>query len=140
MVMVIKNDKESGNFAAALMATVFVTGSGLIACVAIIFVFSNDPSRHLAIVGVSIVAFWVFFWLLRERPSVAIDEEKQFFWLTRQKMKEAAEKYEPKKKRRSDAEKREYGSNPPPNVKVIRDIKDQQNRWKPTDHVEGDYH
>jgi hypothetical protein len=70
-------------------------------------------------------------WLLRDRPEGSLRES--FAWLSR-KPAEAPVDYEPKVKR---AERVRYGTNRPPTAEELRDLKDGDRNWVPSNTPAG---
>jgi hypothetical protein len=123
-----RSSRNSGGvFASTVVLTIAIFGGIVVGSVAF--------PRNTGIVWLVAIAGFIFtlmmVWLLRDRPTGSLRES--FAWLSR-KPAEAPLDYEPKAKR---PERVRYGTNRPPTAEELRDMKDGDRNWVPSNTPAG---
>lgn len=123
-----RSDRNSGGlFASTVVLTIAVFGGIMVAYSA----FSADPWTVWGIGICAALLILLMNWLLRDRPAGTLRES--FGWLS-QKNPEPKIDYEPKLVR---AERVRYGTKRPPTAEEIRDLKEGDRNWVPSNTPAG---
>lgn len=123
-----RSDRNSGGlFASTVVLTIFVFGLIIVGSVA----FPRDPGTVWAVAGGGFLLILLLVWLLRDRPQGSLRE--RFNWLSRPPA-EAPLDYQPEVKR---PERVRYGTNRPPTADEIRDLKEGDRNWVPSNTPAG---
>lgn len=123
-----RSSRNSGGlFASTVVLTIAIFGGIVVGSVA----FPRDSGTVWLVAIAGSLFTLLIVWLLRDRPAGSLRES--FAWLSR-KPAEAPVDYEPKAKR---AERVRYGTNRPPTAEELRDLKDGDRNWVPSNTPAG---
>ena len=126
-----RSQRNSGGvFAATVVMTIFVFGGIVIGSVA----FPTDPGTVWLAAGGGFVVILLLIWVLRDKPQGT--QREIFSWLSRRPA-EPQVNYEPKL---IQAERTRYGTNRPPSVDEIRELKEGDRNWVPSNTPAGRRH
>lgn len=126
--MQFRRKNDLGRTAAALLASSFVMAGGMIACGAMIFIFSDAPDMEITILFGVMLVLAAILWLLREKPTDSV-RARNFFWFSRKRSDMYAATYSPRRRRRRDYQP--PGNNSPPTAESVRELRDGLNTWVP---------
>jgi len=121
---------SGGIFASTVVLTIFVFGGIVVGSVA----FPRDPGAVWICAGAGFLFILLLVWLLRDKPQGTMRES--FGWLSRRKAEPMVD-YQPKLQR---ADRPRYGTNHPPTADEIRDLKDGDRNWVPSNTPAGRRH
>jgi hypothetical protein len=123
-----RSDRNSGGlFASTVVLTLFVFGGIVVGSVA----FPRDPGTVWLVAGGGFLFILLMVWLLRDRPQGTLRES--FSWMSRRSSEPSVD-YEP---RVIKAERSRYGTNRPPTAEEIRDLKEGDRNWVPSNTPAG---
>ena len=129
-----KQTRESGDKAAALLATCFTVVGGMFVCTFIGVMTSHDSTATMVTCGLCFTAIVGVLWLLRDKPPVN-PTAAQFGWLSRNRKNEAPI-YIPR--RRHEPEEVDYDRNKappaPPTAETVRQLQEENavKTWVPS--------
>lgn len=116
-----------GVFASTVVLTIAIFGGLVIGSA----MFPRDTGRvWVGVIAGSIVTL-LLIWLLRDRPDGTLRDS--FAWLSR-KPAEASVDYEPQLKQ---VKRVRYGTNRPPTAEELRDLKEGDRNWVPSNTPAG---
>lgn len=118
--------------AGSLLASIFVLMGGFLSCAAVIFAFSREPRGPLFILGGSFAGVSLLLWLLRDRPAAG--QRQRFAWVFSRGARPKSLDYQPKLIRSTP---HSYGTNHPPTVEEVRDLKGTPRNWVPSNLPSG---
>ncbi|QDU37987.1 hypothetical protein Mal4_23060 [Maioricimonas rarisocia] len=125
-------DSQPSRVAAPLLATSFVILGGALACTGVVLVFSPDPAVPLMIVGGIAVGLGLLAVLFRERPGGG--SRSVMSWVFSRGARPAHMDYRPVLRK---PRWQQYGTNAPPSLAEIRDLKDTDRNWVPSNTRAG---
>ena len=126
-----RSQRNSGGvFASTVVLTIFVFGMIVVGSVA----FPRDPGTVWLAAGGGFVIILLLVWVLRDKPQGT--QREMFSWLSRRKAEQPLD-YEPKLRREN---RPRYGTNRPPTVDEIRDLKEGDRNWVPSNTPAGRRH
>jgi hypothetical protein len=129
------NTRDHGRFSAALFAaTVVITGGGGV-CLMIALVFAQDVRLPLTVVGSGLGGLLVLMWLLIDRPVRRV-KNSNIYTAQKESLADYVESFEPRHRRPG---RRSFGTNAPPSVDSLRQIREDSNAWCPSDRRVEEY-
>jgi hypothetical protein len=129
------NSPEHGRLAAGLFAaTAVMTGGGGI-CLVIALVFAKDIWTPLAILACGLGGLVVMLWLMLDRP-VRRAKNSNIYTAQKEALGDYVESFHPRHRRRGG---RNFGTNTPPSIESLRQIREDSNVWCPSDRRAQEY-
>ncbi|MFG0334332.1 MAG: hypothetical protein ACF8TS_13285 [Maioricimonas sp. JB049] len=125
-------DSQPSRVAAPLLATTFVILGGAVACTGVVLVFSSDPAVPLMIVGGIVFGLGLLTVLFRERPAEG--SRSVMSWVFSRSARPAQIDYRPLLRK---PRWQKFGTNAPPSLAEIRDLKDTDRNWVPSNTRAG---
>ncbi|MEW4528879.1 hypothetical protein [Maioricimonas sp. JC845] len=125
-------DSRPSRVAAPLLATTFVILGGAIACTGVVLVFSREPAVPLMIVGGIAVGLGLMAVLFRERPTGG--SRSVMSWVFSRNARPAHVDYRPVIRK---PRWQQFGTNAPPSPDEIRELKDTDRNWVPSNTRAG---
>ena len=113
---------SGGLFASTVVLTVALFGALFVGLVA----NPNQPAIVWIIGAAGLLALMLLVWLLRDRPNSSLRDS--FGWLSR-RSKEQTLDYDPQLIKSGP---QKFGTNLPPSVEEIRELKDTDRNWVPS--------
>lgn len=123
--MARKFESRPDRWAGPLLASTLVMLLGGVGVAVVVAVGGGDPLVCLVLIGCLIFCVLIFGYLLRAVPSNTLSS--QFGW-TRSRQARPENEYSPEAIRT----RHRYGTNHPPTVEEIRDMKDGLHNWVPS--------
>ena len=124
-----RSDRNVGPVVGACI--VFILG-GLCAMVVGGLAYPRDTRIPVLIAVGMLFAAFLFVWLTQTGPRSTMRE--RFSWIGSKRHREGIGKYEPQLMRQRPVR---YGTNRPPTIDEIRDLKDGPTNWVPSNAVSG---
>lgn len=122
-----RSDRNSGG----LLASTIVLTIGFLACLFIgVVAYPRQPVVPIVISGGLVSFFLLFVWMFRDRPAVS--QRDRFRWLSRKKDAMPGADYEPRRIESADSRPQQYGTQRPPTLDEIRELKDSDRNWVPS--------
>ena len=118
-----RSDRNSGGlFASTVVLTVALFGALFVGMLS----SPNQPAIVWLTGGGGLLGLFLVVWLLRDRPNSSLRDS--FGWLSR-RTKEQTVDYDPQLIKSGP---QRFGTNLPPSVEEIRDLKDNERNWVPS--------
>jgi hypothetical protein len=129
--MKFRTDRNAGGL---LASTIVLTVAFLGALMVALLAFPRDPRIPWLIGGGIVLFILLFVWLLRDRPANSMRDS--FGWLMGRKRVKLYPEYEP---RLIKGDPHRYGTNHPPTLDEIREVKDESTsrNWVPSNTRSG---
>ena len=119
-----RSDRNSGG----LLASTVVLMVGFFGCLFVgMLQFPRQPLVPWLIGGGAVVVLFLLVWMLRDRPSTTMRD--RFRWLSRRSDAIPGAGYEPRLVKLGPTR---YGTRRPPTTEEIRDLKDNERNWVPS--------
>jgi len=128
-------DRDHGRFAAGLFAATVVMTGGIGLCLALTFLFAPDAWWPLVVIMGGFAALCVTFWILSDTP-LRIAKDTNLYGVRKEQADEYVQSFRPRHRRRRHAE---FGTNKPPSVDGLRQIKEDSNVWYPSEQRAEEY-
>jgi hypothetical protein len=128
-------DRDHGRYAAGLFAATVVMTVGLGVCLMLTFLFAPDAWWSFALIGGAIAAFSVTLWLF-SGPAARPAQTTNFYTVDKEQVDEYAQSLRPRRRRRPRVE---FGTNKPPTIDDLRQIKEDSNVWFPSERRADEY-
>ena len=123
---------QPNRVAAPLLATCFVILGGALACTGMTLAFSADPTIPLMVIGGVTAGLGLLAILFRERPAVR--SRSVMSWVFSRNARPAQVNYRPAIRK---PRWQQFGTNAPPSLDEIRDLKDSERNWVPSNTRAG---
>lgn len=127
----MSENRDGGREAVSWLATGAVFFLGILFCGFVILAFANEPTKPVLVISGVCLGLAIVLFVLREKPKETIaEEERKWFGLFRKP--KAITSY--KLTRRRKPKIVQFGTNEPPSVERIREIKevtDGMKNWTP---------
>lgn len=123
-----RSSRNSGGlFASTVVLTIFVFGMIVVGTLSL----PHQPGTVWGVAGGGFLFILLMVWLLRDRPQGSLRENLK--WLSKRPV-EAPLDYQPEVKR---PERVRYGTNRPPTAEELRDLKEGDRNWVPSNTPAG---
>jgi len=123
-----RSSRNSGGvFASTVVLTIAIFGGIVVGSVA----FPREPGMVWLVAIAGSIFTLLMVWLLRDRPNGSLRDS--FAWLSRKPVDGQVD-YEPQVKH---AGRVRYGTNRPPTAEEVRDLKDGDRNWVPSNTPAG---
>lgn len=128
-------DRDHGRFAAGLFAATVVLTSGLGVCLMITFVFAPGAWWPLLLIVGGVAALSMTLWLFSD-PPLRTAKDSNLYGVRKELVDDYVESFRPRHRRRRGPD---VGTNKPPTVDDLRQIKEDSNAWYPSERRADQY-
>lgn len=129
------SERDHGRFAAGLFAATVVITSGMGVCLMLAFLFAPDAWWPLAAIVGGVALLSGTLWLFSDSP-LRFAKDTNLYGVRKEQVDEYVESFRPRHRRRKG---RPLGSNKPPSVDDLRQIKEDSNAWYPSERRASEY-
>jgi hypothetical protein len=130
-----QHDRDYGRYAAGLFAATVVMTGGLGVCLMIGFVAAPDAVLPVTLVVGGGVLLSFVLWLFSS-PRVRTAKDSNLYTVRKELVDDYVQSFRPKHRPRPG---RDVGTNKPPSVDDLRQIKEDSNAWYPSDRRAEQY-
>ncbi len=123
------HERDHGRFAAGLFAATVVLTSGLGVCLMISFLFAPDAWWPLLLIVGGVATLSMTLWLFSD-PPLRRAKDTNLYGVRKELVDDYVESFRPRQRRQKG---REPGTNKPPSVDDLRQIKEDSNAWYPSE-------
>jgi hypothetical protein len=123
-----QHGRDYGRYAAGLFAATVVMTTGLGVCLMVTFVFAPDAWWPLVLIVGGVAALSMTLWLFSDSP-LRTAKDSNLYRVRKELADDYVQSFRPRHRRRPS---RELGTNRPPSVDDLRQIKEDSNAWYPS--------
>lgn len=135
--MAYRRGSDGGRTAATMLAVSIVSVLGLAACLLIVLTTADQPNQQVWIALGVFGGVWMVVFLMRLRKDDIVDRLDFFAWKPEDETAAIVAKYQPRPEAAVDRPT-VYGSNQPPSVETIRELKKRYVHWVPASSGQAD--